>query len=281
MKTKFISPPLNWAGGKTKILNLILPELSQGKRLIEPFVGGGAVFLNSDHDKNLIGDTCCDLITFYKVLKSDPDLAYQLCKSYWEGRNEELVNSVDFKTLYYRERQYFNSTITDPLYKSAMFLWLNKHCFNGVWRVNSKGELNTPAGTWEDPKKFPEKSLVKLISKLRNTNIVYADFSFLLSKAKEGDVVYCDPPYLPLSPTSNFTSYNERPFTLDDHIRLVKMIEECRERGMKILISNSLCEESMKLYTNASEIKYYSKQRSISCDSLTRGKVGEVLAIYV
>lgn len=265
-----LKPFLKWAGGKFRIVERIKEKLLPGKRLIEPFVGSGAVFLNTDYPEYLLSDINKDLINLYIVLQTEGREFIKYCKSFFSpGYNNE--------DKYYHLRSEFNKT-ADIYYKSALFLYLNKHGYNGLIRYNSSGGFNVPFGSHEKPY-FPENELLYFWEKSQKAVFKNQDFTLTMQEAQPGDVVYCDPPYAPLSETANFTSYSAGGFTSSHQLKLAEMAEKLADNGIPVLLSNHNIEFIRKAYASA-DITSFEVRRFISCDGANRNKAGEVLALF-
>ena len=239
--------------------------------MIEPFVGSGVVFLNSSYPRYTINDLNEDLITFYRALKKHKDEFISRCKPLFTPKN----NSA---TRYYQLREQFNSTKDQEL-KSALFLYLNKHGYNGLCRYNASGEFNVPFGRYQKPY-FPGKELRLMANKLQKTAICCEDFESIMRKAVPGDVIYCDPPYVPLSNTSNFTSYSAGGFRIEDQIRLAKVAKDISAKGIVVLISNHRTNFTRDIYKDAIP-SFLSVRRLISCNGSKRELAQELLALYL
>jgi DNA adenine methylase len=263
-------PFLKWAGNKYQIIDKIKSVLPNGNRLIEPFVGSGAVFLNTEFKNYLLADFNHDLIHVYLYLQADGKKFIADCKKYFDGK-------YNHPEIFYELRSTFNTTNNDRL-KSALFVYLNKHCFNGLCRYNSKGEFNTPYGKYEKSY-FPEKEMNFFHEKSQNAIIKHADFPDTFLSAENGDIVYCDPPYVPLSKTANFTSYRSGVFGEEQQKKLAKLAEELAAKSIPVIISNHHTEFTQVLYRKAN-IQTFDVQRYISCKGENRSKVAEVLAIF-
>ena len=189
-------PFLKWAGGKYRLLDRLLPSIPAGARLVEPFVGSGAVFLNAGFTSYLLCDLNADLIGLYRTLRRFIAEARAL---FTPGNNTQEA--------FLRLREAFNAS-SDAEERSALFLYLNRHSYNGLVRYNSKGIYNVPFGKYKAPY-FPERELTAFLDKLRGCDVTFAvqDFRSTFAALRPGDVVYCDPPYAPVSATANFTSY--------------------------------------------------------------------------
>lgn len=267
---RLMKPFLKWAGNKYQIINKIKAALPEGKRLIEPFVGSGAVFLNTNFEEYLLADFNEDLINVYLYLKRDGKKFIAYCKKYF---NKKYNHPEEF----YELRSQFNST-HNSRFKSALFIYLNKHCFNGLCRYNSKGEFNTPFGKYLKPY-FPELEMNFFYEKSQKAIIKHADFADTMLSAKKGDVIYCDPPYVPLSKTANFTNYSSGGFGEQQQKILAKLAEELSAKSISVIISNHNTVFTRKAYAKAS-IETFEVQRYISCNGSSRSKAVEILAIF-
>ena len=264
-------PFLKWAGGKTRVLPELLPLLPFGERFIEPFAGSGVVFLNVEYPVKLVGEVNPDLVNLYQLLKTAPETIIEAAQSLFAPENNQ-------SQAYYRLRAEFNAAGPSTR-RSAIFVYLNRHGFNGMCRYNSKGEFNIPFGAYKSPT-FPEQAMQAFARKLKRVEFYCGDFEIGLSRAKEGDVVYCDPPYLPLSLTASFTSYHDAGFDLDEHRRLARSCEAAAARGASVVISNHDTAVAREIYAAADVIRAISVRRNISADGSKRGRVGELIAVY-
>lgn len=268
--TNRVRPPLKWAGGKYQILDHLRKYLPAGNRLIEPFVGSGAVFINTRYEHYLLNDINGDLIDLYRQLQAGGDdfIAYASCFFQPENNTEEV---------YYRLRDTFNST-TDTRLKAALFLYLNRYGYNGLCRYNSKGKSNVPFGRYKKPY-FPQKELERFAEKSRGAVFCNKDFSTVMRQARPGDVIYCDPPYVPLSSTANFTSYSGNGFAEAEQIRLAELAEKMSSRGITVLISNHDTAFTKEIYGAARKHRI-EVRRMISCNGSRREVAKEILAVY-
>ena len=269
--SKKIRPPLKWAGGKYSILDEIKAKLPAGNRLIEPFAGSGVVFLNTKYERYTLNDKNKDLIGFYKILKRDGETFIDYCREYFRPDR----NNAD---KYYKLRNKFNSS-EDIVERSALFLYINKHGYNGLCRYNSSGGLNVPFGRYNGPF-FPEQSMRLFWKKSKKASLTSSDFEKVMISAKEGDVIYCDPPYVPLSKTSNFTSYSAGGFDAHEHERLAETAEKVARKGVAILISNHYTKFTRSIYSGA-RTSSLSVRRLISCNGSKRENAKEILALYL
>lgn len=264
-------PFLKWAGGKSKLVPFIEQHIPRYRnRLVEPFVGSASVSLGLDFDEYLLNDNNADLINLYQTLKNERHEFIDYAQSFFNDNNNS-------EQRFYELRELFNHT-PDIVEKSALFVYLNRHCFNGLCCYNSKGFFNVPFGKYKSPY-FPKDEFMSFIKKSDKMQFFCTDFENIFLKINNEDVVYCDPPYLPLTDTANFTTYNKNGFNLDDHYRLAKVSKSCKEKSRKILISNHDTPLAHKLYCGV-EIKRITVQRNISAKSESRKKVGEILVIF-
>jgi DNA adenine methylase len=263
-------PFLKWAGSKFQIIDRIESVLPSGNRLIEPFVGSGAVFLNTNYNEYFLSDVNPDLINLYLHLQSEGEDFIKYAKSFFKAENNN-------QTVFYEMRTLFNSTIDSRL-KSALFIYLNRHCFNGLCRYNSKGGFNVPFGRYKSPS-YPEAAMRLFFEKSKKATFKILDFKSAMSMAKVGDVVYCDPPYVPLSLTSNFTDYAIGGFGKKEQEELSLIAQELQKKGIPVIISNHDTPEVRKSY-KGSNIFSFDVQRYISADSKKRNKAAEILAVF-
>jgi DNA adenine methylase len=270
-KTTNIRPFLKWAGNKYRIIDRILKILPAGKRLIEPFAGSAAVFLNTDYGSYLVTDTNPDLIHLYNILKSDGDIFIKQCRRYFTPRYNNAEE-------YYKLREKFNNT-RDTHKRAVLFVYLNRHGYNGLCRYNSKGGFNVPFGRYKAPY-FPEKEMAYFHVKAQSAEFVISEFSEIIQSAKNGDVIYCDPPYVPLSSSANFTTYSSAGFNMSEQQHLADLAGEVSNKGIPILISNHNTSFTRKAYKEAASIEKFYVQRYISCNGNKRESAGELLALF-
>ena len=268
-----VRSPLKWPGGKKRVLRQIRSILPRkGKtRLVEPFVGGGSVFLNLDFDKYLLCDTNKDLIFLFTAVKKASLKFERDARQYFTEKNNTPEQ-------YYNLREEFNET-NDPYHRALLFLYLNRHGYNGLCRYNKSGGYNVPFGQYKKPY-FPEFEIKHLSHKLKKADLIVGDVEQAFDGLVKGDVVYCDPPYSPINRTSNFTAYSGAGFTDQDQARLVKCVIRAKEAGVPALISNHFTDFTKKLYDQADAKNIFSVQRSISQNGKERNKVEEILALY-
>lgn len=275
-KNTLIMPVVKWVGGKRQLLDEISKYIPKNySTYFEPFFGGGAVLFHLQPKDAVINDLNKDLINTYQVIKSNPN---ELIQSLSVHKN----TSEYFYEMRDKDRdtiEYQNMSLID---KASRLIYLNKTCFNGLFRVNSSGQFNTPFGDYKNPN-IVNEPIIRAVSKYFNDNnikIINGDFDKALETAKEGDFVYLDPPYDPISDTSSFTGYNEGGFGIKEQERLRDVCKELDAKGVKFLLSNSCTQNIRTLYD-----KFISKygliivkaKRSINSKGNKRGEVDEVL----
>lgn len=258
---------LKWAGGKYSLTEQINQRLPKGRRLIEPFVGAGSVFLNSNYDEYLLNDINPDLIEMYKIIKRRPKQFINDAKHYFQDRfNDEAI--------YYQLRKEFNDS-KDKYKRALLFLYMNRHGYNGLCRYNQSGGFNVPFGRYKKPY-FPENEILHFSLKAKKATFTCKPYQKLFQYLRDDDVLYCDPPYVPLSQSASFTSYASNGFTLDDQANLAKL---ARESKCNVLLSNHDTTLTQELYRDAICDKVQ-VSRTISSKSTTRLPVGELFALF-
>ncbi len=265
-------PFLKWAGGKYHQMPDIDRLIPAGQRLIEPFVGGGSVFINSrKHDSFLLADVNADLIHLYQMLAVVPDVVIHQARLLFSTRNSAAG--------YAEVADDFNGQLLAGPERAAAFLYLNRHCFNGLIRYNLAGKFNVGWGKYPNPY-FPEKEIEAFTALASNCVFMNAGFRRTLSLAGDGDVVYCDPPYEPLPGTSGFTSYAPGGFSWEDQIALAECCVAAHQRGARVVISNSTAPRIIELYQqHGFELNYVRARRAISSKSSTRETVSDIVAV--
>ena len=262
---------LKWAGGKYGLVEPIKACLPEGRKLIEPFVGAGSVFLNTDYDRYLLNDINPDLITLYQFVKRRPKTFIADARRLFTARNNQ-------SDAYYALRKSFNES-NDPYYRSLLFLYLNRHGYNGLCRYNSRGIFNVPFGDYRKPY-FPEAEIEVFAEKAKRAKFVCSSFEQVFRRARKGDVIYCDPPYAPLVQASNFTSYATGGFSLYEQSELARhAIRAACKRHIPVLISNHDTPLTRALYERA-KISSLKVARNISQKGDARKPVAELLALF-
>ncbi|HAU5653726.1 TPA: Dam family site-specific DNA-(adenine-N6)-methyltransferase [Citrobacter freundii] len=264
-------PFLKWAGGKYALLPELDRLIPAGKRLIEPFVGGGSVFLNSDkHERFLLADVNADLINLYQMLAVVPDsVIYEAMKAFRHLNDAENYTEI---------REAFNAQRLDAVERAAAFLYLNRHCFNGLIRYNLDGFFNVGFGKYKAPY-FPEEEIRAFKRKAHACVFMNAGFRRTLALAGDGDVVYCDPPYEPLPGTAGFTNYAAGGFSWDSQVELAESCVAAHQRGAKVVISNSTAPRVIELYEqHGFTLHHVNARRAISSKGSTRETASDVVA---
>jgi len=252
-----LRPLLKWAGGKRSQLERIVglfPEDLQGRGYHEPFIGGGAVFFHVEPGSGSINDINPKLMNFYRVVRDDPEALIKEASKY---RYEEKE--------YYELRSRFNSPDLSDAEYAAILLYLNKTAYNGLYRVNSKGEFNVPFGRHVDPTIVKPRSIARTSRLLNDIEIHCGGYDYILEAAEEGSLCYMDPPYHPASKTANFTDYSMNGFKVGDQEKLRDLCLELDRRGVIFVLSNSRTEKVMELYgDHGFRIEALKTRRSIS-----------------
>ena len=273
MQNKLVQPVLKWAGGKRQLLPEIIKYMpSKGiKTYYEPFLGGGAVLLHTQPKKAIVNDTNSQLINVYSIIR---DKVEELIKDLSKHKNEE-----DY---FYKVREMDRTGELEEMsdvQKASRIIYLNKTCFNGLFRVNSRGEFNTPFGRYKNPNIVNEIILRAVSNYFNNNNTVKflnVDFEESLRGIRKESFVYFDPPYYPISDSSSFTGYTLDGFSKDDQIRLKKASDRLNEKGVKFLLSNSSTPFILDLYKDYN-IEIVRANRSINSVGDRRGEISEVL----
>lgn len=268
-----MKPPLKWVGGKTRLLAELRKRLPKKiRRCYEPFAGGAALFFDQDFDQVTLGDINHLLIVTYQTLATHVDDVIE----HLRGHVEKHCSNH-----YYLVREELNEgaegAFKDAVSTTAAMLYLNKTCFNGLWRVNREGRFNVPMGRYKNPKILDEKALRAAAAKLAHVDFVAGDFLLTSAGASRGDFVYFDPPYVPVNKTANFTTYSEGGFGLRDQEALADRARSLARRGVNVMLSNSDTPLVRELYATDFRIDEVRVGRSINSKASARGKVGEVI----
>ena len=271
-KNKLVAPVVKWVGGKRQLLDDIMPLLP--KRITsycEPFLGGGAVLFALQPSKAIVNDLNGDLITVYEVIRDDVEsLIIDLQKH--ENTPEYFYAIRDM------DRNQFTYDSMTKVERASRLLYLNKTCFNGLFRVNSSGEFNSPFGHYKNPN-IVNEPVLRAVSKYLSSNHIKfynEDFSATLSRLTKGSFVYLDPPYDPVSDTANFTGYNKGGFGREAQFRLKKCCDDLNTRGIKFMLSNSSTNFIKDLYKDY-DITTVQAKRAINANASKRGAIEEVL----
>lgn len=266
-------PILKWAGGKRKLSDEIIslmPKDYRKRAYHEPFFGGGAVFFQIKPKKGSINDVNKHLINFYRIVRDKPDELVETARQY----------PYD-KEVYYELRDRFNHEEITDVEQAALLLYFNKTGFNGLYRVNSKNEFNVPFGRYKNPTIVPEDRIYEASELLKDVEIFSRDFTYIIEYSNPGDLVYFDPPYLPVSDTSDFTSYSSDGFSYDDQLMLVDTCNKLDEKGVYFVLSNSNVKVLVDKYEEHFTVHTVQAARSINSKASKRGEVNEILVSNV
>lgn len=263
------SPVIKWAGGKRQLLPELRRRLpSSYNRYFEPFIGGGALYFDIAPLDAYISDINPELVNLYEVIRDDVEALISDLSSH--------ENSLE----YYNEIRALdrnpNYTNISPVRKASRFIYLNKTCFNGLYRVNRKGFFNVPFGRYANPNFLNKESLYVASEVLQTAQIECASFENILNFVKKGDFVYFDPPYIPLSQTASFTSYSKEDFGMDKQVQLKSLCDKLSAMGVNFILSNSDTPISNDLYSEYNVEKIYAS-RSINSKADGRGKIAEII----
>ena len=271
-KNKLVAPVLKWVGGKRQLLDVLTPLLP--KRITvycEPFVGGGALLFNLQPKIVYINDINSELIRVYEVIKNDVEsLIIALQKFKNEAEYFYAVRDWD------RDKTKYASL--SNVEKAARILYLNKTCYNGLFRVNNAGEFNTPFGNYRNPNivNAPVLRAVSLYLNSAKIHFTSSDYAEILKPLPKNVFVYLDPPYDPVSDTSSFTGYSKTGFSREEQVRLRKCCDELHKRGLKFMLSNSATDFIIEQYA-AYHIIIVKAKRAINSNGAKRGEVDEVV----
>lgn len=271
-KNILLNPILKWVGGKRQLLKDILPLIPSKGTYIEPFLGGGAVLFSLQPKKAIVNDCNSELMNVYRTVKSNPEELIQALNIHYENNSEDYyyaVREID------RDSSYVNLSHIE---KAARIIYLNKTCYNGLYRVNSSGYFNSPYGKYNNPN-IVNAPMIRAMSRYFNDNdvtLLQCDYKEVLKKVRKGNFIYLDPPYMPISSSSNFTGYTENGFGYKQQQELKKECDKLREKGIKFVQSNADCPEIRDLYKDYL-FKTVQAKRTINSNSTKRGEVNEVL----
>lgn len=268
-----IKPFTKWTGGKRQLL----PELLQRMPLefdnyIEPFVGGGAFFFSLTPEKAVINDINEDLIFCYISIRDNLAELIDLLEKHRENNSKEYYLKIR------SQDRNENFSLRTPVERAARLMYMLRVNFNGMYRVNSKNHFNVPYGRYVNPRIVDKDNLINIHKFLNSAeiDIKNEDYEIIINESREGDFVYLDPPYAPLSETSSFTSYTSQGFSVDEQIRLKESLDRLNEKGVLFMQSNSAAPLVLDLYIDYN-IHFVKASRSINSVSTRRGKIDEVL----
>jgi DNA adenine methylase len=295
-----VNPVLKWAGGKRQLLDEIYSRFpADYEHYHEPFFGGGAVFFDLEPGDGTINDTNPRLVNFYEVVRdhpedlisrlrdfndpeANPDPEQRFANENWKGK--------DVEQFFYQQRARFNrraygdeewpATDEDRIEEAALLLYLNRTCYNGLYRENSSGGFNVPIGRYANPEWVQADRIRAASHALADTDIRNEDFTYVLDAVGEDDLVYLDPPYQPMSSTANFAEYSADGFGREDQERLLETVQELDEMGVCFVLSNSGV--MYEMYVDAGfHVDKEGATRSINSDETARGEVDEIIATNV
>lgn len=259
-------PFLKWVGGKRKLVNDLKKHFPTSFRTYhEPFVGGGAVFFALGHRPSTLTDINPDLVWTYQVVRDHV---------------EDLITELTSGKYIYDEARYYQIRAEVPVTaveQAARFIYLNRTGFNGLYRVNAKGKFNVPFGRYTNPTICDEAGLRTCSAALQGVGIYCGDFMTALKDVQPGDLVYCDPPYVPLSTTSSFTSYSSGGFNLNDQARLMGAAKVLKALGATVVLSNSAAPFVRDLYQRDFRIHEVLAARAVNSKGAGRGKITELI----
>lgn len=273
-KNKLVAPVVKWVGGKRQILDEIIKYVPGNfSEYYEPFLGGGAVLFELQPKKAVVNDINNELMNIYEVImKNVEELIEDLKQHKNEKEHFNKIRELD------RDRERYN--MLTPVQRASRIIYLNKTCYNGLFRVNKSGEFNVPFGNYKNPNIADEITLRAVSSYFNRSKIRFTcqDFADVLKRAGKGAFVYLDPPYDPVSETASFTGYDKGGFDRDEQIRLKKTCDKLNKKGVKFLLSNSATEFIRDLYQDY-RIEAIRAKRAINSKADRRGDVDEVLVM--
>ena len=262
------TPFLKWAGGKAQLLTQLSPFFPKEFGVyFEPFLGGGAVFFHLRPERAVLSDTNPELINVFQVVRDNREGLVAALDRHRVHRNSE--------TYFYKIRKQ-NPTEMSVVERAARTIFLNKTCYNGLWRVNAKGEFNVPFGKYKNPTLYDPENIAAASGTLRGKIVTVGDYRDITMYARKEDFVYLDPPYQPLSTTSSFTGYTTESFGESDQKELSVVFRELDQRGCKVLLSNSATDFVWSLYERY-RIHRVKAKRAINSQASGRGKIDEYL----
>ena len=275
MSPEEAQPFLKWVGGKAQLL-VQLDEFfpTEIGRYVEPFIGGGAVFFHLKQRfpamRAFLRDNNDELINTYRAVRHQP-------RELMRRLDRHLADFLkDRETYYYLVRLKHHLPATEVLERAARMVFLNKTCFNGLWRVNSRGEFNVPIGSHKNPALYDEENIYAASRALENAHLETKDFRDTMAETRRGDFVYIDPPYYPVSPTASFTSYTKDEFGEEQQRELAALYRDAANRGVRLMLSNSDTEFIRRLFRGFT-IHTVQARRMVNCDGTKRGEVNEVV----
>ena len=272
-KNPLVSPILKWVGGKRQLLDSIEPLIPKCSTFYEPFIGGGAVLFSRQPDKAVINDLNPELINVYLTIKNEPKALIEKLKEHRDNSSEEYFYSIRALD---RDKEVFENMMN--VERAARIIYLNKTCYNGLFRVNSSGEFNSPWGRYKNPNITNETTINALHTYFNKANITIkcGDYREALKGIRKGAFIYFDPPYMPISSSASFTGYTAGGFGEQEQIALKEQCDALNEKGIKFLVSNSSCPFIEELYKDYI-VEHVNAKRAINANPQKRGKIKEVL----
>ncbi|SMO43816.1 DNA adenine methylase [Halorubrum cibi] len=287
-------PILKWAGGKRQLLDALYARFPESfDRYHEPFVGGGALFFDLEPSAGTINDANSRLVSLYERVRDEPDRLIERLESFEDPESdpdpdlpyaETTQRGRDVESYYYQQRARFNDRPYtgeyDPLEEAALLVYLNRTCYNGLYRENADGGFNVPIGRYANPDWVKRDRIRRASDVLADVEVSNRDFEYVLDVADAGDLVYFDPPYEPMSPTADFTAYSADGFDREDQERLIEVATTLDDRGVNVLVSNSGV--TYDRYAEAGfHVDTVDATRAINSDGDGREAVDEVIATNV
>lgn len=276
-------PVVKWAGGKSRLLFDLMDRLPQGRfpTYAEPFCGGGAMFFALSAEKPrrfehaLLSDKNEELVALYRAIKGEVAALIERLRDYQE---KHLAKDIEARREHFYEVRK-NDRLEGDVERGARLVFLNKTCFNGLWRVNASGRFNVPFGKYASPKILDVEALKAASRALACAEILCADYSVIADRLRRGDFAYFDPPYAPVSKTSNFTAYARDRFGWEEQEELAKAIGKLAKKGVHAMLSNAATTDLHALYRREGfHVKTIRAARAINSDPTKRGDVEEILA---
>lgn len=274
-------PFLKWAGGKSRIARKVasrFPKSGEFQRYFEPFLGSGAVYFEIAPQKGYLNDLNAPLIATYEAIKNRPEELICLLKNLDKTYNS-LFDLTEKEVFYYNMRSEYNSlSDNSDLLKSALFVFLNKAGWNGMYRENAEGDFNIPFGKRKQLKSFDEQNIMTISANIAKMEFTTGDYQTAVQKASKGDLIYFDPPYFPTSKTASFTAYQKEGFNNKNQQELFDLALQLSSRGCFVAISNSDTKEARELYNHPDfYVQPIPIMRTIGSSSASRKKVNEIL----
>lgn len=272
-KDPSVTPILKWVGGKRQLIDAISPIIQEHTTYYEPFVGGGAVLFHEQPSRAVINDSNSELINIYNVIKAEPEYLIELLAKHRERNSQEYfyeVRALD------RDSERYGAM--SPEERAARIIYLNKTCYNGLFRVNRAGEFNAPWGKYKNPNITNEATIRAMSGYLNRARvkILCGDYREALKGIRKGSFVYMDPPYMPISSSSSFTGYTAEGFGIQEQKELKRQCDILNKKGIHFLLSNSCCDFIEDLYKDY-KVERVSAKRTVNARADKRGAIDEVL----